>query len=98
MEVNRQLLITQMEKYVSGQISREDIGWWAFELLLEEKLNYEPGFERILEDALKSLHYFHDDEPMMQQFYPDISEIVYYLNCLKGREFYQRSRVVHWKV
>lgn len=98
MDVNRRMLIEQIEKLIAGQISREDIGWWAYDLLLGEKLNYEPGFERLLEDTLRSLHYFHEDEPMMQQFYPDTSEILYYLECLKGREFYLRSKVVHWKV
>lgn len=98
MNINRQMLIEQIEKYISGQISREDVGWWAYDLLLEEKLNYEPGFERLLEDTVRSLHYFHDDEPIIQQFHPDTSEILYYLDCLRGREFYQRSRVVHWKV
>lgn len=98
MDINRRMVIDQIEKLISGQIAREDIGWWAYDLLLEQKLNYEPGFERLLEDTIRSLHYFHDNEPMMQQFYPDTSEILYYVACLKGQEFYQRSKVVHWKV
>lgn len=98
MEVNRQLIIEQLEKLLAGQLSREDVGWWAYDLLLEGEVIFEPGFARLLEDVLRSLHYFHDDEPMMQQFYPDVADLMYYLKCLKGEEPYQRSRIIHWKV
>lgn len=98
MEINRLLLIGQIQKMVDGEISREEIGWWAYDLMLEEELNYEPGYEKLLGDVLRSLHYFYDDEPLMQQFHPDSTEILYYLSCLKGEQIYQRSRVIHWKV
>lgn len=98
MEINRQDVIDQIEKMLSGAVSREETGWWAYDLLMEEKLQWEKGYEKLLEDVLKSLYYFHDTEPMMQQFYPETDEIVYYLQCLKGEEIYNRSRVIHWRV
>jgi len=96
--VTRKLVIEQLEKVLAGKASREDTGWWAYDLMLEEGLEYEPGFGRLLEDVLRSLHYFHDTEPFMVQFYPETEELLYYLKCLRGEEFYQRSRVVHWRV
>jgi hypothetical protein len=98
LEVCRQMIIEQIEKMLSGQVSREETGWWAYDIIIEGNLSYEPGHQKILEDVLKSLHYFHDTEPLMQAFYPETEEILYYLVCLKGEEMYQRSRVVHWKV
>lgn len=97
MEVNRGMLIDQIEKMLSGQIFREDTGWWAFDLLLE-KPAYEKGFEKLLEDVLWALHYFHDTEPMMQRFYPDSEEIIYFLRCLRMEAPYQRNEVSHWRV
>lgn len=91
------MLIEQIEKMLSGQTSREDTGWWAYDVLLE-KPAYERGFEKLLEDIVWALHYLHDPEPMMQQFYPDAGEVMYYLKCLKSEEVYQRSKVVHWRV
>ena len=98
MKVTREMVGEQIEKMFSGTISREDIGWWAYDLILAEEIEYEPGYQRLLEDVIKSLHYFYDTEPYMKQFYPDIEEIIYYLKCLRGEEFYQRSRVIHWRV
>lgn len=98
MEINRAKLIECIEKIINGEMSSEEVGWWAYDMLLEEGLKYEPGFEQLLGDVLRSLHYFHDVEPLMRQFYPDNIEILYYLSCLKGEQMYQRSRVVHWKV
>lgn len=98
MEINRQVVREQIEKMLAGCVSKEDIGWWAYEFLMEEKLQYEPGHEKLLEDVLRSLHYFHDIEPVMQQFYPATEEILYYLECLQGEVPYERSRVVHWRV
>ncbi len=98
MKITRQVLIRQIEKMLTGRLSQEDIGWWAYDILTAEGLEYEPGFHRLLEDALYSLQYFHDTDPLMKQFYPETEEILYYLKCLKGEEVYQRSRVVHWRV
>ncbi len=98
MEIDRSLLLEQIKKLVSGEVSSEDVGWWAYDLLLEKELKYEPCYEQLLGDVLRSLHYFHDTEPLMQQFYPDKTEIDYYISCLKGEQIYQRSRVIHWKV
>ncbi|WP_418790306.1 hypothetical protein [Phosphitispora sp. TUW77] len=98
MKVTRELVIIQLEKMFAGEISREDTGWWAYDLILEENLEYEPGYERLLADVLRSLHYFHDIEQYMAQFYPETEELHYYLKCLRGEEFYQRSRVIHWHV
>lgn len=96
-EVNRGMLIDQIEKMLSGQVSREDVGWWAYDLLLEKPV-YERGFEKLLEDVVWALHYFHDTEPMMQQFYPEIEDITYFLKCLKSEELYNRSKVLNWRV
>lgn len=98
MELSRKLVIEILENMLTGIISQEDVGWWAYDFLMEVDLDFEPGFEKLLRDILKSLHYFHDTEPMVRQFYPDTEEILYYLRCLKGEEMYQRSRVVHWRV
>ncbi len=97
MEVSRQDVIDRMEKMLAGRTTREDTGWWALDLLLEE-LEYEPGYKTLLEDVLRSLQYFHDTEPLMQRFYPDTEEMLYFLKCLKGEEAYHRSRVIHWRV
>lgn len=98
MVVARQVIIEQIESMLAGLISREDLGWWAYDLLLEDSLVYEPLYEKLSQDVLRSIYYFHDTETFMQQFYPDLDEIVYYLKCLKGEEYYQRFRVVHWRV
>lgn len=98
MEVKRQEVIAHIEQMMTGHVSHEDVGWWAYDLLMEKDLNFEPGYEKILEDVLWALHYFHDPEPLMRQFYPQTEEILYFLRCLKGEEIYQRSRVVHWRV
>ncbi len=98
MKVNREAVIEQIEKMLTGRISNEDIGWWAYDLLMEEHLEYEPGYGKLLEDVLQSFYYFHDPEPIMRQFYPQNEEILYYLKCLKGEEVYQRTKVVHWQV
>ncbi len=98
MKVTRESVAEQLEKLFAGEVSREDTGWWAYDLLMEEGLEYEPGYERLLEDVLRSLHYFHDTEPLMAQFYPETDELLYYLKCLRGEQFYQRNRVVHWRV
>jgi len=50
------MLIEQIEKMLSGQTSREDTGWWAYDILLE-KPAYERGFEKLLEDIVWALHY-----------------------------------------
>lgn len=97
MNVNREMLIDQIEKMLAGQVSREDTGWWAFDLLLE-KPAYEAGFEKLLDDVLWALHYFHDTGPMMQQFYPDPEDIIYFLKCLKLEVPYRRNEVLHWRV
>lgn len=91
------MLIEQIEKMLSGQATREDTGWWAYDLLLEKPV-YEPGFEKLLEDVLWALHYFHDTEPMAQQFYPEVEGIIYFLKCLKAEDSYQRSKVLNWRV
>ncbi|PKM81066.1 MAG: hypothetical protein CVU89_11020 [Firmicutes bacterium HGW-Firmicutes-14] len=98
MKVDRQTVIEQVEKMLAGDIPREDVGWWAYDFLLEKEAEYEPGYEKLLQDVLQSLHYFHDTEPLMRQFYPDPEEILYYLRCLKGEELYRRNRVIHWRV
>ncbi len=98
MKVSRQAVIEQLENMLLGRTSREDTGWWAYDLLLEKDLEYEPGYGKLLADALKSLSYFHDPEPIMHQFYPQTEEILYYLKCLKGDEIYDSSRVIHWRV
>ncbi len=97
-KITRKTVIQQIEKMLTGQLSKEEIGWWAYDLLMEEGLEYEPGFEKLLDDVLRSLHYFQDTDPIMQQFYPETEEILYYLKCLKGEEIYQRSKVIHWRV
>lgn len=98
MKVDRQAVAEQIEKMLAGEISREDVGWWAFDILVEDNLEFEPGWETLLEDVIRALHYFHDTEPLMQQFCPDHEEILYFLDCLRGKEVYRRSRVVHWRV
>ena len=36
MEVNRQTVLEGLLKLVSGQASKEDTGWWAYDILLEK--------------------------------------------------------------
>lgn len=98
MEINRQMVIEQIEKMLAGTVSREDTGWWAFDLLMADNLLFEPGYQKLLEDVIKALYHFHDIEPLMCRFYPETEEILYFLRCLKGEEVYHRSRVVHWRV
>lgn len=98
MELSRKLVIEIIEKMLTGILSQEDVGWWAYDLMMDEELNFELGYEKLLGDVIKSLHYFHDTEPLVRQFYPETDEIMYYLVCLKGEEMYQRFRVIHWRV
>lgn len=98
MNVNRQMVAMKIEKLLAHQISREEVGWWAYDIIMEQNINYEAGYETLLEDILWSLHYFHDNEVFMKQFYADIEDLVYYLKCLNGEEVYQRSKVVHWRI
>lgn len=99
MKVNRPEVIAQIEKMMTGGISREDLGWWAFDCLMEGTPEYEPGYEILLQDTLQSLQYFHDSaDPLMRQFCPTSEEIQYYLKCLQGEEPYRRNMVLHWRV
>ena len=36
MEVNRQTVLEGLLKSVSGQTSKQDTGWWAYDILLEK--------------------------------------------------------------
>ncbi len=90
-------LIEKIEAFLARTISSEELGWWAFDLLVDAT-DFEPGYDRLIRDALQALQYFHDDEPMMQSFYPETGDLIYYIKCLKGEELYNPKRVPHWKV
>lgn len=96
--LDRQKAAEQIEKLLAQQITYQEIGWWAYDYLIDGPLMMEPGFEKLLEDFLWSFYYFHDEEPYMKQFCPDMDEILYYLKCLKGEEIYQRIKYIHWRV
>lgn len=98
MFLTRKKVATKINSFLNGDISREDIGWWALDRLVEANQFLEPGYETLLTDVLEALQLFHDSEPIMEQFYPEPEVLLYYLGCLKGEEMYQRKRVPHWKV
>ncbi len=98
MLLNRETVIAKINEFLTGKIDREEIGWWAFDLLVEAGLEFEPGSETLLRDVLEALQLFHDDDPMMMQFYPERDDLIYYLRCLRREEMYRRKLVPHWKV
>lgn len=98
MFLTRKAVAAKIESFLKGSISQEDIGWWAFDRLVEADRFPEPGYETLLTDVLEALQLFHDTEPAMKQFYLEQDDLLYYLRCLNGEELYQRKRVPHWKV
>lgn len=98
MFLTRKKVAGKINSFLKGDIIQEDIGWWAFDQLVEANQFLEPGYQTLLTDVLEALQLFHDTEPIMEHFYPQQDELLYYLGCLKGEEMYQRKRVPHWKV
>ncbi|ADG81916.1 hypothetical protein [Thermincola potens] len=96
--LTRTEVIDRIEKYLARKISAADIGWWAFDIFVEANIEYEPGHERILKDVIQALQHFHDDDPLMRQFYPEEEDLIYYLRCLKGEEMYNPQKIPHWNV
>ncbi len=94
----RELVVEKINDFLAGRLEQEEIGWWAFDLMVESSLEFEPGYHTLLSDVLEALRLFHDTEPIMQQFYLEGDELLYYLRCLKGEELYRRNMVPHWKV
>lgn len=96
--IKRLEVVEKIQSFFAGRLSSEELGWWAFDLLIISDLEFEPGYERLIKDVLHALQYFHDTEPLMQQFYPDKEDLIYYLKCLQGEELYNPKRVIRWKV
>lgn len=98
MLLTREMVAAKINDLLAGKTDREDIGWWAFDLLVEPGLELEIGYQNLLQDVLEALQLFHDTEPVMSRFYPEPDDLLYYLRCLRGEEMYRRKRVPHWKV
>lgn len=98
MLLTRETAAAKIEDFLAGKTDREEFGWWAFDLLVDSGLEPEPGYATLLMDALEAIQLFHDADPLMNQFYPEREELLYYLRCLRGEELYRRNLAPHWKV
>ncbi|MEW6096918.1 MAG: hypothetical protein AB1567_10415 [bacterium] len=83
-------VLSKIEGYLEGRLTKKEVSDWAIKIIYREK--FDTLDSKLLERAVTALFELHDDDPKLN---PPREDFIFLRNCLRGEEDFNETIVIH---